>query len=468
MKKLMIGVSTEQNTTNILPASQNQVNDFMFIETSYAYSQKWAEGVSSVMKRHKIKTHNSILLEKNEDSRIDLIILKIKAYLKTIDFQQIIWNIGGGQKAQQMALWQIFTDRSRAGLSDVACYTNPVTEEIEYWEYKNEMLAYRSEKVFSKFNAIEILEIFGFSTNNTGVNIKNYTIDSKADKLWKNDEFRRFFYEVSILKEENSSTTIEKRDIFNYVKSNNKQLLSRINKTVLKLLPENLETFKKTFLINNLIPQIVSELNKEMSNNLAENFGGAIAPFVSDDPVFIESLLEGNTKNNFACTFESFKKITNYEKPANFFEALTFNFVKENYSESKFADCLFNVYLFNSRQISTTSTAEYDVLFATRGGKLLALDAKTFSFPKKDADARLMNLTRAGGRYIQFIPIIPFSTIDWDKSFYPQTLKTLIKRFYNQNDSIAVLSEESIINQKQTVSFNEDIFEIKSIYTLLK
>jgi hypothetical protein len=181
-KIIMIGVSTAQNTTNVLPALQMDIDYYISLETSLAHSNNWSDGMNNVLLKRKIKILPPIVLTPEEDSRIDLIKDKLFKFFQ--DDVEVLWNLGGGQKAQQIAMWQTFMERAQMGKDEIACYANPVNKMLEIWEYNlsDKKIEFYDDKLNSDLNAKEIFEIFGFDLE---VNNDSIFYNSKLKYLYR-------------------------------------------------------------------------------------------------------------------------------------------------------------------------------------------------------------------------------------------------------------------------------------------
>ena len=224
MKKLMIAVSTAQNTTNIIPAVQLNVDYFVFVETTGAAQKKWSVGAEQVLKNRGIEVLERIKLTKEENSRIDLIINKVQKFLERYNDFLIYWNAGGGQKPQQFALFKLYLDRTKVGNKDILCYANAENHKLEFWYVENDFLKYKADNINVNLNAKEIFTIFGKQANYNLDNI--FFSDQKKIKYKNHNSFKLLENSlfISYLKkwENNQHEVIEVKD------KNLKRLLNQI------------------------------------------------------------------------------------------------------------------------------------------------------------------------------------------------------------------------------------------------
>ena len=132
---LMIGVSTGQNIANVIPAVQKEleITEFLAIETSIARNSGWFDGSQKVLEGRNIRTDKLDISP--EDTHIVEIKNKLKEKIKNHS-EPIIWNLGGGQKPQQMPVWELFYERNQRGIKDRVCYANQTpASELEFWYF---------------------------------------------------------------------------------------------------------------------------------------------------------------------------------------------------------------------------------------------------------------------------------------------------------------------------------------------
>lgn len=463
MKKLMIGVSTEQNTTNVMPALQMRVDRFLFLETSYAAKKEWSKGAETILQSRWIRIIKSLKLASEADSRIDIISEKLKSYAAKQSDTQIIWNIGGGQKAQQMALWQTFTDRSRAGLKDSACYANPASEQLEIWNYENSKLNYAQKPLNSRLSAEEILLIFGYQTQNTGTPLEIFRPKVNTKNLWSNNDFRRFFYMLPAITDEEQTKMIEKSEIPKFVKNHIKEIKKKQKQYLSEKLDAAGNSISKNAIIHNYTDEFLSKTQKYITSAFKEN---KPAPSFNDtEAEFNAACRKVGLTKPIKLSFDTFTRLTQTPGPAVYFEKLLFAIIRKRLPD-KYISCMLNIDVYP--QGSDKRVAEYDVLLADKSGKLTALDAKTFEFPGKDEDARMYNISQAGGKYVKFIPVLPYSPEDAIKPHYPEKLKALIKRLLEEGKEFYVMPGNTETSQTFDIEIGEHTYPLKSIINFLK
>lgn len=156
---VMVGVSTAQNTANAVPALQLQVPKVILVETNHAAKGKWSFGITKVLTNRGVLVLDPLNLSQKESSRIDLIKERLLQLIEKYD--AVLFNLGGGQKAQQIAMWDVFVARNNP--SDRAAYANLENGKLEVWSRDNEELSYHNFDLNSPLRVAEILTIFSKS-----------------------------------------------------------------------------------------------------------------------------------------------------------------------------------------------------------------------------------------------------------------------------------------------------------------
>jgi hypothetical protein len=184
---LMVGISTKQNTINLIPALQMQVSTFMFVETGFAQKEGWALNAKKVLEFRKVKVLDPLTIPENENSNLAFISKKIIQSLKSK--QAVNFNFGGGQKAQSMALWEVFKTRNNP--FDVACYADQTNKKIDYWFWEGSNLKQDTVEIESNITILEYFQIHGFTIIEEG---KPFSSISKSRSQNEFIEFIEFYY----------------------------------------------------------------------------------------------------------------------------------------------------------------------------------------------------------------------------------------------------------------------------------
>jgi len=440
---LMIGVSTGQNITNLIPAVHENFNidEFILLESSTAKRLKWTDGISKVLKLKNIQ------LEVLDIHNIDNNIIEIKTFIENRikDFKEpIYWNLGGGQKPQQIAIWEIFKKRnSDKNIPDIVCYANQDDKGImEIWEYNENILIQKEEKIKVKLNAEEIFNVFG--CNAVGQTKKIYEKDKFIEhqnipNLLKFNEFREYFFrlpQVNYDIERQPLSLFQIREILNKEKKelNTKffDVLSiMIESNKIENLIKNKDyrqiAFNSALKKTNLLFEIFNIIKSNLSPPVIEVENNELKLILKREEIIINDVIVKElTNQKLKKSADLFENII-ADKVKNLLETEDHNIVEAytNYEIEKYGRYV----------------AEYDVLCVTNKGTIIALDAKTFNFESKDIDARLYNLEQGSGYYRTFSAVFPYDYDDIGKEYFkpieelPFQLSKRNFSFYVVNDS---------------------------------
>lgn len=449
----MVGVSTEQNIANIIPAIQLDIKKFIIIESSQAHDKKWAKGLEEVLKKRKIIV-DFIILNKDEDSHITKISEKIKQKLDAEPSSPIVWNVGGGQKPHQFAIWQTFNERKK---EDIVCYANPFTKKLEKWYYENQNLEFDDTQNTSvHLSAEEILTIFGYSIKNNNkteliykkgqvINLKNPTKD-----LLSYDDFREFLFRLPSINtpntDEESRYTVE--DVLRKLISNKSRFEKKIKQRLSTLPLKNFASLNaQESLSATLRNFLIGKRNKDGTITRQTIYNLLLdAPQVNKITIKDKALKEILSSDFLKIEQQTLEKISEFKKTSFYFEQIVVQRIKALLDSEDTKHNIVEAYA--NLEISKSGNeqeqaAEYDVFCVTDKGMLFAFDAKTFDFERKDSDARLHNLLQAGGRYVNFFPVIPYHPEDVEKDYFPQKLRELPEKLKKRGIKFFVIADDS-------------------------
>lgn len=471
---IMIGVSTGQNITNAIPAVQKtlNINKFIAIETEIASRNKWSEGFLSVLLKRNIKSEILTIGKENDD------IVAIFSFLKEkfMDLEDpIIWNIGGGQKTQQIPIWELFKERCNTGrTNDMVCYTNQNDKGfLDMYEIINGNLCSRKEIIDVDFNIQEIFEIFGYEVDFNKAEIfyeknKRIKIETIQD-FYSIGEFRKY---LSLLNETAS---------VNYSMSYSKEELSRIIKNKKEKLTQILESSFKS----------ISDKDKAISGIYKILFGnkdrfGKLIELLYEEQIPLKFEFKNKKLREFitAVYGDEVKEIPNNfinklnprsNKISFYFERILTQKIYSllNSTEHNIIYAYSNIEIFQNKKI----VAEYDIACVTNRGTIIALDAKTFTVSKKDIDARLYNLEKGSGYYRDFYAVIPYSISDinedWNKlnSTFPFDLSQKGIKFFilnETNQSISIKRNKNKIDVSDKKNNNDGWIFCKNVVEFIK
>lgn len=117
---VMVGVSTQQNTTNLVPLIQFDIPKLILLETDGARERNWSAGVVDVLEK---RCKETAIISAGPGDRLAEMIETLRQ--TTGYYDSVCWNTGGGQKMQQIALLSVFLERIEKGKDDWACYSEP-------------------------------------------------------------------------------------------------------------------------------------------------------------------------------------------------------------------------------------------------------------------------------------------------------------------------------------------------------
>ena len=230
---LMVGISTKQNTINLIPAFQMNVSEFVFVETGFAQKEGWVLNAKEVLELRNIQVLDSVFIHEDENSSLSYISTRIIEFLK--DERAVNFNFGGGQKAQSMALWEVF--KTRKNLLDVACYADQTNKKIDYWFWDNDNLKQNTLKIESNITILEYFQIHGFTIVDVGQLISNSSKTNSPIEIIEFQEFREYIslcFKKTTINKEKTYTIDEIKSFFspavkNILKSEIEKKISSIN-----------------------------------------------------------------------------------------------------------------------------------------------------------------------------------------------------------------------------------------------
>ncbi|WP_030008167.1 hypothetical protein [Picosynechococcus sp. NKBG042902] len=444
---LMVAVSTGQNTANAVPALQLGVSSILLVETEYAQQQGWSKGLCQVLKKRRLKIEAPVILDREESSRIDLIQTKLLERLE--NYPAVIFNLGGGQKAQQIAIWDVFNKRNNS--NDRVTYANMGNGQLELWQRENGELKYTAKSINCDLRVEEILRIFNKYLYSYEKNPKNF--GGELFKLYEEGPLKKIIHgqrkenrianieDKRLTEEELKNSFLWKNfhiflgDYYRLQNANNNQKNKILESLVLKIVKQ----IKNSPISENLaLPEEPNELRKfqkilspafvriktvkHFKRFLKKDLFKAFAEY--KDKIYTGNLISIDRKKYQslpAGIFSSYELSQQLEQQGGvgfIFETIVYDWlknIKPQFTEG-FVDILKNAKI-KSNLEAANPEAEHDFLFATKKGTLVSLDAKIGELPQKDLDARLLNLSQGSGAYAKFCVVLPL-----DQKFYEQDL----------------------------------------------
>lgn len=428
---LMIGVSTAQNITNLIPAVSKGLGttDFLLLETSTAKKNQWSEGLRAVLEGRGINVE-SLGLE-GIDSNIVEIKERVLKEVTTIR-DPVIWNLGGGQKPQQIPLWEIFRERNASGISDQVCYANQDIRdhsELEIWKVDSSGSLWKdAHEIEVDLTAHEVFKVFNFDVRNTTPIYGKVAENIREVKdLMAYKEFRRFLVELP--QKTDAANGLKFADDFDEIKDYLQEKRTLVEDALLQKLwacsqlinqrdSKGLSVSLASFLIGN------SRRNGEIVKWLQDPISIKGIPINDLSLRQIMEIPDDQTEVNV--TPDTLEAVTGDRKAADYFEKIVVQRVRNllNNRGHKIVEGHANLEIVRDDNPEII-VAEYDVLCVTNKGTIVAFDAKTFDFENKDIDARLYNLEQGSGFYRTFSAVIPLDYEDVGSTYLPKELVNL-------------------------------------------
>ena len=416
----MIGVSTGQNIANLVPAVNDglDIKGVLLLESKVAKTRAWSEGIIEVL------LARGISAEPLDISEFDSDILKIQERLKDEvkdESKPIVWNLAGGLKPQQIAIWEVFRYRNeKMGISDIVCYPNasPAKKELEIWRYEAGEIVRKSEKIQVNLNAKEIFGVFGFQVAGLptciyrkGENIEFETVDD----FFFFFEFREFLFRLPVENHAKNTQVIDLTTINEVLRNQKTDFADAIFKAIKPIFNKigSSNNFRQNFLgkQNYRENEIFAAMNKA---RLVSLFGEIIKRNLPQTSIPVKSvaLKEKLNTEELVINEETLAKITNgkFKKASWYFEQIVVQRVIQVLKQG--GHNIIEAFANLETEENGNRVAEYDILCVTDQGTIIALDAKTFDLEKKDGDARLYNLEKGSGYYRKFSAVLPFDHTD--------------------------------------------------------
>lgn len=465
MSGLMIGVSTEQNTANATPAvvlgKRGECSGFMAVETDFAADKKWADGMKEVLGNRSVRWIDPVRADNETAMNIPKLIELVLSRIP--EEHRIVWNLGGGQKAQQFALWEAFKSRN----GDTACYADPGTGKIKFWRNDNgEVKEGESVRIDVDLTCAEILRIFNkHLRKGTALRAPDSVKDLMDDKKFRELVFRLSGSHPHRLDDTQMFPVSKWNEHLKERRPTMEQMLKKRMDTVWKNSQEHIDN-------QNFITTVLPEL---LSKTLHETLLRIIREPVPTPVVEVSEGLFGqhvreslpHAKSHIEATPDVLKKLTGHHKFAHYFEAVVqarvHRFIET--LDHQPAEALQNVEIEDLG--GRTPIAEYDVLLATRRGTLVALDAKTFDVEKKDADARLHILERASGRFARFVPVYPYYKEDQGEDYIPGKVRNMPWKLAEHGITGCALMEPGLPSFEPTANKDQTPLTVDSLETML-
>lgn len=433
---LMVCISTGQNITNLIPAIQFNITDILLLESETAKTNEWSKGIIQVLLNRRVKIHGPVFLSKEDNSDISKIEELIE---KELPNEPIIFNLGGGQKPQIIAMWNLFNKRER----DIACYADQDQDGyLQSWTKVGNKLQFESKSIDLKLTAIEIFKTFGFEIKTGYVKLyrsENLLNTENLIDLMHIKEFRELIFTLPVMTGEFINETFTKKEVADYWKENKNMLNYKIDQDFKKKIKPQEHMFKNFITSSEFQNLVYNTLSKSAFDVLTKAILSKIGP--RDININTRDLLPHFPSGKITVDKASLEKLTGFNKSSSYFEKICINRMIQNLElgEHNIIEAYANLEIMKDN----LNVAEYDILCVTNKGKIIAFDAKTFDFESKDIDARLYNLEKGSGYYRKFNAVIPYNINDLGKKMMPPQLERLPFKLLQKKIDFFVISDDS-------------------------
>lgn len=418
---VLIGITTEQPTANLVPIIHSKANAYVAVESKKATEQNWGGGLESVLKQRGIR-YEKILIE--QDS-LQYIIDRVKDWLidKKIWDKRIGWILGGGLKIQQFAFFHLFTSRVHDKKEDFALYADPSNGEIHLLVGKDGNINVKKpSKLKIQLSLHEIIKSFNFEVqryNNQYSNLDPREIMNEYSKFKTDQAYRYKWFTLYNMIEKAIQTEVEGNLDGSFldfimgkidIPSNIREVLCTKVKSWAS--EHSFPAERKTVLDNEFCKQMINKICNDLT-----------------DPNTWYSIEKPHT--HIQTPIGSFSKFSSYFEKLICLKVLAW---KQERRPPLVGDIQVNVEIMKNGK----TLQEHDILMSLTKGTLLSLDVKTWQITSKDFLARLWNLQSTSGRYAELYLVFPWFIEDQD--FIPEELKILPQTAKEKRQNFVIVS----------------------------
>ncbi|MBA4848982.1 hypothetical protein [Emticicia sp. BO119] len=470
---IMICFSTEQNTTNLIPAIQiAEVKEVVIIESAIAENKKWADGMIRVLQKRGKKTDKINLKvgdgKGGEDTQILSVLEKINVYIqtKTKPHDTIYWNTGGGLKPLILAMYQAYLQRNNP--EDKICYSNPFNAKpsIDFFQNVNGIQNSSSINIGVDLTAHEIIQTYGLKIKSARLfyNKHNLVTSYPFADYFKFKEFRNYAFGLSqsgsndlseeftlndlanIFSDPQKSSFFEEsltdslKKYFGSVSISKKEIISAYDNTRAYIDVKHQHFFEANKI--NLFVDYLRALFIKTKDKFSDSLFAKTINHKSEKPCIditnAELASKLNTKS--ICLDNTLLRNLGFSGAGSYFEGIlekrVYQFLKSG--NHKIIEAYSNVKVIRENH---EEIAQYDVLLVTNHGTVIALEAKTFDFEQKDIDARQFNLEKASSRIVEMYVVLPYDPEDFNEPYFSKNLEDLPFRLKERNIKFFVIAD---------------------------
>lgn len=430
----LVGVTTEQNTANLVPAVLLGVRRYVGVESTRAARDGWGDGLAKVFEaRYGEGTHARIAL--GETDGVEEILGRVRGHVSASPERPRAWCLGGGTKRHQVALWRLFVERFTAGhVRDVAVYAEPAERRtylmrLSVGDDGTQQMTERAVATEVTLTVPEILAAFGREaieihdlpdrTDERSAEVERFRRDPAYRRAWlamsRGGPGAWLDAHVGTLKE--LVDTLRAPAVHGQLVDALSSKIATMNITAQPLLDDS---------YRRAVEGAISRKGQlsQRAQHWKGQIGGDRARLIADeslrvarDTKVLASALSWTTPTPIANPFTDGTHLGRY------FESLVAQRVADLRDPRRHPDGRMNVKV--RRVGGQHHEQEHDVLLATSSATLLSLDAKTFDLEVKDMNSRILKTRAAAGRFASFVVVFPYFVEDFDGMEVPEKLRDL-------------------------------------------
>jgi hypothetical protein len=419
---IMIGVATEQNTTNLIPAIYfKDAENNHFISVTTGKMKAYSAGLNALLQKSSFDNYEDIDVKDEDEANkiIDYLHQKVAVFDAS---QKVFWNIGGGQKKHTLALLEAYKKYSHVS-THLVCYIDQETRKIISYRYENEQLkqTLTPENGYFEIDIDTESLIQLYNRNKLSLTVASEPFDLPPD----------FTYSFETKNQRKKWFSLHKRrDEIRYFVENE------------TLTWQDVEMFVKNPSLKNRIQIRIQEWCEKQTWWIAKNLQPNL---LRNLPTMLNQIFGNKDKNSMIYDYLINTKFPPEEQTimslGTYFEFLVIQRIQEIESNIET-----NIHLrhrnFKVKE-GTNQLVEFDILFQTKQAQLVYFEAKTFDWSRVDFLAKLQKNRIAGGVYVTMIAVIPYFKEDvMSGDIYTEKLLNLPFEFKKYNATFCVLAED--------------------------
>ncbi len=442
----MVGITTGQEMANVIPAIQLGVQHYLAVKTPFAQKNAWGVGTVKVLENRAIHC-DQVVLSREEVLSVEHIAARIREalYRKHLWDRSLLWNIGGGQKPQQLAMWYLYTNRVMDGVgsSDRLVYADPDKGLLTMFSFgrtgkiEQTVIPLRSPLGIQEIIKVNLDERMLLEMNKPPCHLPPETAIQGAwnivRKLSKipdyytsglpftpgNEPWVYYIQRVAeslekwVMKNAGRFLTQGLGFFFPNMQSQIEETLSSLDKGSNSDLIRRLQDLYKECIASAETHEKIHTMYDNQTF-MSESIGRAVQKLVTN---CISQKIGTSNELPEEPQYNHNVYIPVRTTPEQFEYALSIivsNYIarlNREFNADLFVECVPDVVIKN--QSAGTDAGQHDILVATSSGILISIDAKTGTKAdeekrtSKDWVARLHRIRDAGGYFSQWVPVFP-------------------------------------------------------------